>query len=111
VSNFDLGEARRRRGLEPKTLVITGADGAVEAKYDLVSELPATFFDAGAQGRFVPAFRALFVDQGDADDFLDRYQPSINDLGDILADLFPGIGNSLGEALASGRRSTNSGNR
>jgi hypothetical protein len=108
---FDLGEARRLRNEEEKSLVVTGADGEVEAKYRIVAEPPVQFFDAGVESHFDVAFRSLFVDEADADDFMQRYKPSLLDLADLLKELFPGLGANMGERLASGASSTRSGTR
>jgi hypothetical protein len=107
--SFDLGAARRRRGdYSPKELIITDADGEVEAKYELVSDVPVEFFDHGSEGRLAKALSLLFVHQSDADSFLARYKPGFDDLTAILQGVYPenSFGDKLGEALASGGSST-----
>jgi hypothetical protein len=105
MTNFDFGEARRQRSVNtaPKSMIITDDDGEVEAEFLLVAEIPAQFFDRGASGQLAAALEILFVRQSDAEEFLDRYKPSFEDIGSIVEGLYESkIGRTLGEALASG---------
>jgi len=101
MAEFDLSAARAKRAnVEPKQLVLKDEEGGIESKYDLVPELPAMALDHGAQGRVGEALRSLFLDPADAEDFIAKHRPSVEDLLAIFRGCY-GVG-TPGESLASG---------
>lgn len=98
---LDLTAARAKRASESKSLVLRGPDGEVADKYELAAEFPAEALDHGAAGRVGQALRSLFIDGQEAEDFMKKYKPSMDDLLTIMRDAYGMVGEP-GESLASG---------
>jgi hypothetical protein len=101
---LDLAAKRAERSRESKYLVMRDdPDGPIVAKYELAPEVPAKALDAGSEGKLSLALRELFVDGEEAEEFIAKYQPSMEDLGTIFQGLYGlGKGWSVGERSASG---------
>lgn len=100
MSEFDLGAERAKRAPESKTLIMRGDDGEVLVKYDMVPEWPVEAFDLGAAGKLGAAFREIFVDPEEADEFMTKYKPSMDDFVSVMEHAY-GL-RAPGEPSASG---------
>lgn len=107
---FDLAAHRRqRKTYTPKAFEMTDEDGAVEWKAELSPELPAETLDKMSKGEAIEAIAAMFVYTEDAQVFLERYKPSLNDIAAIIEQVYGEA--ALGESLASGKPSTSDGTK
>lgn len=101
MSEFNLSQERAKRsGREDKHLIMTDDEGAILDKYQLVPEWPIDAFDMGTEGKLGASFRLLFADPAEAEAFISKYRPSIDDLSAVMKGVY-GLGD-LGERLASG---------
>ncbi len=98
---FDLSAERAKRSRESKTLVMRDDEGAVISKYELVAEFPADGLDLAVGGRLGAGMRLLFQDPSDAEEFMEKHRPSIDDFLAIMKQAY-GL-DQPGESLASGR--------
>ncbi len=109
MSQFDLGASRRKRGIEPKELVVTGDDGEVLFKAPVAPEMPAATLDAGQAGNMGDALRSMFLVDADADLFMEEFTPSLDDLAAMMEGLYGQ--DELGKPSASGKSSTSGGTK
>ena len=100
MAEIDLSAERAKRSRDTKTLVMKDDDGAILSKYDLVAEFPAEALDLAVEGRLGGAIRMLFIGEGEADEFMEKHKPSIDDFLSIMK-LAYGLGDP-GKLLASG---------
>lgn len=100
MAELDLTAERAKRTREDKTLVMRDDDGAILDKFDLVPEFPALAMDLGAEGKIGAALQQLFQDSTEAERFVQKYKPSVDDLLTIMR-LSYGLGDPT-KASASG---------
>ncbi len=100
MAEFDLSAERAKRSRESKTLVMRDDDGATISKYELVAEFPADALDLAVGGRLGAGLRLLFEDKDDAEEFMEKHKPSIDDFLAIMRQAY-GLDHP-GESLASG---------
>lgn len=98
---LDLAAERAKRTRESKTLTMRGDDGEILSKYELVAELPVETLDLATEGMLGAAIRQLFQSPEEAEEFVSKYKPSIDDLIVILKNAY-GMDAPLGESSASG---------
>lgn len=84
MAEFDLSAERAKRKREDRTLIMRGDNGEILAKYDLAPEFPIEALDLGVEGKLGAAWRALFVDPAEADEFMQRFKPSLDDLMAVM---------------------------
>lgn len=100
MAEIDLSAERSKRSRETKTLVMKDDDGGIISKYELLAEFPAEALDLGVDGKLGAAMRLLFIDQAEADEFMEKHKPSIDDFLVIMKQAY-GLGDPS-ELLASG---------
>lgn len=100
MAEIDLSAERAKRSRDNKTLVMKDDDGAIISKYELLAEFPAEALDLATEGKLGGAMRLLFISEADAEEFIAKHRPSIDDFLAIMR-LAYGLGDP-GKLLASG---------